>query len=172
MKSRWLRGVCLVLVGLTLMGGCCGALAQEVDVENSVERLQVANFTLTIPDDWLSMPSKNGMPQYQFMEADGKMGKCAVVYKKVTAYLEELDTLGLLKEVCRAFGGEEPRVIPVNNRVVAMFDAIVDRKLAMSHGVFMDGMDVILVQVYIQEATDTVRQQEVVTELLGTLEAL
>lgn len=190
MKQFWQRGAGIFLVLLLLVGAGLGAAqaAEPVGAQGVVEEalpsqdagaqdqpilMNIGSHSFALPDGWDVTWLKKGQPQFQFVEPDGSRGICMVMHKRLTAHDPGLDANGILNEICKAFGSQIAVVQPVGNRSVAVFDAVQGQGKGqiITNAIFMEGTDILVVQVHILDSTDTIRQQQIALQVVKSIDA-
>lgn len=185
MKCGRLRWGCAALLLALITAICAGGMAQELptgavgvvqatpdpnagqSAYTGRNLFRIGGYTITLPDDWSVVAQKDGSPQIQFMDTDGKRGLCVIVASRVRAYQQDLDANGLLTEVCKALGSPTYQTQQVGERNVALFDLLLNAEQTVTYAVFMEGMDVYVVQVCILESSNAMRQQALAAEIVG-----
>ena len=168
----------LAVMVLLLLALCTGAVAEAAGqgdnaAEDSGAYFRIAGRAFSLPDGWVLREQPNGAPQAQFEDTDGRRAICIIRAAKMPAYQTEEQIQALLEQVCNAFDGNSSTTIQVGERRVAVFDAASKSGSGQmtTYAIFLEGRYAFVVQLYIVDATNTMRQQALVAEVVQHIDA-
>ena len=162
MKTQRRRfAICAMLIGLLFVLPL-GGIASET----GVAAFQIAGRLVYLPDGWDAVEGPTGAPQIQFLESNGKQGSCIVRVALLSPEQTAADSKVVLEEVCASLGGDIYTLIRIGNRDVATFDCLQDGGRNITHGVFVEDSDAVVVQLYITESRTTLRQQALLVDII------